>query len=78
MKEKLCYVGFDYESELKKAHKSNEFDRSYELPDSRMVTIGNKRFKCPELLFNPTLNKIDCDGIHQTLINSINKCDLSV
>jgi hypothetical protein len=38
-----------------------------------IVIIGNKRFKCPELLFNSNLNKIDSDDIHQALFDIIKK-----
>ena len=29
-------------------------EKSYELPDEQVITIGNERFRCPEALFQPS------------------------
>lgn len=55
MKEKLCYVAQDYEEEMTMAVCSRQLDQRYELPDGTFVTLGNERFRCPELLFRPSL-----------------------
>lgn len=43
-----------------------------------VITIGNERFRAPEALFDPTVLGLEGGGIHQTLYNSINKCDIDV
>jgi hypothetical protein len=43
-----------------------------------MITIGNERFRCPEVLFNPSMVGMESVGIHDTTFNSIMKCDVDI
>lgn len=72
-KKKNCYVALDYEEELNKNYEN--YDKK--VRDEMKILLG-ERFRCPELLFRPSLNGFDFDGIDKALFDSIMKCDSNV
>ncbi|OIT38619.1 actin-101 [Nicotiana attenuata] len=79
MKKKIAYVAPDFEQEIEKAKNcSKSFEKGYELPDGEVINIGAERFRCPEVLFQPSLVGIEATGIHEKTYNSIMRCDVDI
>ena len=76
-KEKLCHVALDFVTELNN-HKIHQLDATYELPDGKVITPGDERFRCAEALFQPNLMGKQSLGIHEAIYNSINRCDIDL
>lgn len=75
IKEKLCYVAYDFDQTIKIAKGSPDVEKSYELPDGAVVYLNDERVRCPEELFKPSFAG---SGVHKCVLEAITKCDASL
>jgi actin len=79
IKEKLAFVALDYESALKESYASSTYEKNYEMPDGKVITIGNERFRCPEFLFKPfEMAGKELPSMQELVYGSIQDCDVDV
>jgi len=78
IKEKLCYVALDFEADMEKSKEDISCNKEYEMPDGQIITVGNERFRCPEVLFKPDMIGLEDQGIVDTTYTSILACDVDI
>ena len=78
MKEKLCYVAYNYEKEMKLADATTVLMSEYRLPDGRVVKLGSERFEATEALFKPELMGLECMGLSEMVFDAIQKAEIDL
>ena len=53
-KEKMSYISMDHEAEMKDASESSDHEQADALPEDNLVTVGSERFRCPDVLPQPS------------------------
>ncbi|CAL8577767.1 Centractin [Xanthoria parietina] len=82
IKEKTCYVALDPKKEDREWAQSNgRADGKvldYVLPDGQKIKVGSERWKAPEILFDPEIIGLEYPGIHQIVVDAINRTDMDL
>ena len=83
IKEKTSYVAQDPKKEEKEwfgaGSRGNENKTvTYDLPDGQKLKIGPERFRAPEILFDPELIGLEWPGLHQIVVDAINRTDMDL
>ncbi|CAK0817579.1 unnamed protein product [Prorocentrum cordatum] len=76
--EKLCYIAFDVDAEMKVATGVSGEGETRELPGGSVITVGSERSRCPEVLFQSSFVGKEAGGIHGATFQSIVKCDVDI
>jgi actin-related protein len=80
----MCYVALNAEKERAYCQQSKTIERLYKLPDGQDIYMNETRFMLPEVLFQPSLvqslptDKVNWNGWHTTVHETISLCDRSI
>ncbi|KAM6169565.1 actin-like protein 7B [Rhynchocyon petersi] len=72
IKKKCCYSALLPDEELKLP--LEELRVHYELPDGKLLTIGQERFRCSEMLFKPSLVGCNQQGLPELTAACLSRC----
>ncbi|KAF7508414.1 Actin-like protein [Endocarpon pusillum] len=87
MKETVGYLALDPRKEEKEwargVYPGAEEERTskiveYALPDGQKIKIGAERFRAPEILFDPALIGLEYSGVHQMVVDAIQRTDMDL
>ncbi|RKF63958.1 Actin-like protein [Erysiphe neolycopersici] len=83
IKEKVSYVAVNPKQEEKEWAASigkigDGKSVEYTLPDGNNIKIGAERFRAPEILFDPEIIGLEYSGVHQIVVDAINRTDLDL
>lgn len=78
LKEKICVVAEDYDSEYKRLQDNKTIDKYTFVENNKEISYSSEKFRCPEMLFQPNFYGTDSSGIHELCFKAINKCNADI
>ena len=74
---KLCHIGLNYDTKLK-SNAEMDKEEAYELPDGNIISVGAERFRCVEVLFQPSFTGEGASRFHDTSFQNVFKGDVRI
>lgn len=71
VKESECFIALDFDEKMKE----DTAPVSHQIAEDTSISIGKERFSCPELLFQPKLNNLECYGLADLMYESVMRAD---
>lgn len=85
LKEQLCCIALDYDKDKESQAPTESSERQVQLPDGHLelpddclAIIKGERFRCPEMLFQPSLIGMEAGGVHDLIFQAIMKSDVDI
>ncbi|KZZ93453.1 actin CyI [Ascosphaera apis ARSEF 7405] len=79
IKEKTSYVAFDPKREEKEWSTLSKADsKTQDSSTNACFQIGAERFRAPEILFDPEIVGLEYPGVHQIVVDAINRTDMDL
>ena len=75
IKQKRCYLAFDYDTELTSTAKTDKYKTNV-LTDGNIITAGADISVASKLLFQPSPTGKEASGFHDTSFQSFTRCDM--
>lgn len=71
-------VGYDTPEERPMLAEKTYTPKSYELPDGRVLVLGDERFRTGEAIINPYMLGPSIPGMYVTLFNNLMRCNVDI
>jgi len=78
LKEKHCYVSKTFEAELQLSREKTDLQQNFTMPNGTQLSVGDERFRAPEVLFKPNLLGLETVGLQHHLANAIISCPMDM
>lgn len=78
IKRKCCYIPGNFNYEINEYRYSSSLNMKYDISKDKSIIIGKERIIAPEIMFNPSINKIQQSSIQKVIEEAINSCDKDI
>ncbi|XP_052272204.1 actin-3-like isoform X2 [Dreissena polymorpha] len=72
VKESICFVSEDFSADLKLAQSMDIYERLFDLPNGKQISLNLERMFAGECLFRPEIFGCNCPGLHRQVGRTLN------